>query len=219
MPVIGAPARRLRRAVSSRSFYGSVRYWEDRYRRGGKSGDGSYGRLALFKAEVVNDFVSAHGVTSVLELGCGDGAQLQLAVYPSYTGVDVSCTSIDHCRRLFGSDPSKIFVHSSNLDRVHRHDLGLSLDVVYHLVEDSVFERYMSDLFRLSNRFVIVYSSNTERSHDRPHIRHREFTNWVERNASTWILLNSIQNRYAAQIGEEDEEHSFASFFVFERVG
>ena len=47
-------------------------------------------RLAAFKAEVPNDFVRARGIDSVIEFGCGDGAQLALAEYPAYVGIDVS---------------------------------------------------------------------------------------------------------------------------------
>lgn len=37
-----------------------------------------------------NDFVRARGIDSVIEFGCGDGAQLALAEYPAYGGIDVS---------------------------------------------------------------------------------------------------------------------------------
>src|SRR5262249_52775171 len=62
-------------------------YWDSRYRRGGNSGAGSYGRLAEFKAEAVNRFVRENHILSVVEFGCGDGAQLELAQYPRYTGM------------------------------------------------------------------------------------------------------------------------------------
>ena len=38
-------------------FPGSAEYWENRYAYGGSSGQGSYGRLAKFKAEVVKNKV------------------------------------------------------------------------------------------------------------------------------------------------------------------
>ena len=48
-----------------KSFAGSAAYWEERYRRGGNSGAGSYGKLAEFKAEVINDFVASTFTASV----------------------------------------------------------------------------------------------------------------------------------------------------------
>ncbi len=40
----------------NRSFDSSA-YWEERYIQGRNSGNGSYGRLAEFKAKIINDFV------------------------------------------------------------------------------------------------------------------------------------------------------------------
>jgi hypothetical protein len=214
VPVLGAIARRVKRAARARAFPGSGNYWERRYRQGDNSGAGSYGRLAAFKAEVLNEFVAANDISSVVELGSGDGAQLQLADYPDYTGVDVAQTCVDQCRRLFADDASKRFVHNDDLAKVEPHELALSLDVVYHLVEDEVFERYMADLFRLATRFVIVYASNIDKSHA-VHVRHRRFTDWVDHHAENWSLIETIPNRYPAAPGDETDDTSFADFYVF----
>ena len=48
-------------------FRGSAAYWDARYRAGGNSGAGSYGRLAAFKAEVLNEFVRRRGIRSIVE--------------------------------------------------------------------------------------------------------------------------------------------------------
>ncbi|MDR2439202.1 MAG: class I SAM-dependent methyltransferase [Planctomycetaceae bacterium] len=82
-------------------FPGSKRYWDNRYCQGGNSGAGSYGRLAEFKAEILNKFVTENNINSVIEFGCGDGNQLMLANYPYYIGVDVSPKAIEICRELF----------------------------------------------------------------------------------------------------------------------
>ncbi|MBI9084342.1 MAG: hypothetical protein JEZ11_12140 [Desulfobacterales bacterium] len=74
-----------------------MEYWERRYAQGGTSGAGSYGRLAEFKAEVLNTFVEERGVQNIIEFGCGDGNQLSLAKYPSYVGLDASKTAVTQC--------------------------------------------------------------------------------------------------------------------------
>src|SRR5262245_48514617 len=106
MPVIGPAARKLRRVFVPRRpelrFGSSRQYWNVRYVLGGTSGAGSYGRLAKFKAEVINRFVAENGVRSLVEFGSGDGAQLELARYPSYTGIDVSSRAVEMCRVKFG---------------------------------------------------------------------------------------------------------------------
>jgi len=137
--------RLLARGKTPDPFPGSAAYWENRYSAGGNSGAGSYGQLASFKADVINDFVATHRVKTVIEFGCGDGNQLSLAKYPSYLGFDVSSTAVSKCRELFKSDPSKSFRLLSEYEN-EIADLTLSLDVIYHLVEDEIFERYMRNL-------------------------------------------------------------------------
>ena len=80
---------------------GSGDYWQKRYLRGGNSGNGSYGKLAHFKAEVINRFVEEKSVKTVIEWGCGDGNQLKLANYPQYIGYDISSKAISICREKF----------------------------------------------------------------------------------------------------------------------
>lgn len=45
--------------------FDSRQYWEERYRNGGTSGEGSYNRLAEFKAKVLNDFVQCNNIKSI----------------------------------------------------------------------------------------------------------------------------------------------------------
>jgi len=210
--------RRKRRA---RRFQGSEAFWESLYSRGGTSGSGSYGRLALFKAEIVNGFVREHGITSVIEFGCGDGNQLSLADYPKYVGLDVSRSVLKRSCERFSEDKTKSFFlynGSAFVDNagVFSADLALSLDVIYHLVEDEVFEKYMRDLFGSAGRYVIIYSANEAGKPDN-HLRLRKFTDWVDRDASEWKLAQKIANRYPFDPNLPDDT-SFADFYVFERV-
>ena len=91
------------------AFRDSASYWESRYAHGLNSGDGSYGELAKFKAEVLNSLVAEHGITSVIEFESGDGNQLELAEYPRYSGFDVSPSAVEACRARFSGDATKDF--------------------------------------------------------------------------------------------------------------
>lgn len=208
-------ARRLSGRAPCRPFAGSDAYWRQRYDAGGNSGSGSYGRLALFKAEVLNEFVRAHQVKSVIEHGCGDGNQLSLVHYPSYIGVDISPAAISACRERFAGDPTRRFQLPTE-PAPGRPELALSLDVIYHLIEDETFERYMRALFASAERWVIIYSSNydSEPGSTPPHVRHRRFSAWIDANARDWALLRQIPNRYP---GPGDRETSFADFYIYER--
>jgi hypothetical protein len=96
-----------------------------------------------------------------------------------------------------------------------RAELGLSLDVIYHLVEDGVYEQYMRTLFDAAERYVIVYSSDTEdnRGFEGTHIRHRCFGAWVRAHRPAWRLLRRIPNRYP--FTGNPRTGSFADFHVF----
>ena len=92
----------------------------------------------------------------------------------------------------------------------------MSLDVIYHLVEDDVYETYMRRLERSATRFVCVYSSNIELPGHVPHIRHRCFTDWFARNAPQWALSDYVRNRYSYDVANPAET-SWADFYFFER--
>lgn len=202
--------------LCKRIFHSSGDYWEKRYRSGGTSGSGSYGKFAQFKAETLNSFVGENAIRSVIEFGCGDGNQLSLATYPRYLGIDVSGTAVALCRERHAGDRTKTF---ETLDEYKGEtaELALSLDVIYHLVEDSIYEDYMRRLFDSAERFVAVYSSNTDDNHDvqGPHIRHRLFVAWVQKNAPEWALIRHIPNPYPYE--GDGTRGSFADFFLFKR--
>lgn len=211
LPLVGEFAARIHRKVTVGD---SSAYWDRRYKAGGTSGAGSYDRLAEFKAQVLNAFVEQHRIESVIEHGCGDGAQLRLARYPRYTGLDVSPTAIEECRRIFAGDRSKQFLEVSHLPADLTADLALSLDVVYHLIEDRIFDRYMRCLFASARQNVIIYSSNREERTRELHVRHRHFTSWIEKNAPRWQLQAHIPNAFPYD--SADPLHtSFADFYFF----
>jgi SAM-dependent methyltransferase len=219
IPILGPLARKAARRLFGSNcvdipFSASADYWQLRYQMGGNSGRGSYYNLAEFKAEILNEFVRQQNVDSVIEFGCGDGNQLTYARYPSYLGFDVSPVAIEKCRKLFAADLSKRF------ELVEKcagevADLSMSLDVIYHLVEDATFEAYMANLFAAAKRYVVVYSSNYDSPATviAPHVRHRCFTNWIERNRPTWRQVSHVPNRYP--INPETGEGSFAEFYFF----
>jgi SAM-dependent methyltransferase len=199
------------------AFPGSRAYWRERYAEGGHSGAGSRGRLAEFKAETLNRFVRRQRIRSVIEFGCGDGQQLERARYPRYSGIDVSPDALARCRERFRHDPSKQFLLAGDYDG-ETAELALSLDVIYHLVEDAEFERYMHRLFGAAERFVILYTSDTDdnRGYEGTHIRHRKVTDWVRRNVGGWSLAERIANRYPYR--GNPRTGSFADFFIYRRA-
>lgn len=195
----------------------SAKYWDSRYESGGNSGPGSYDSLAEFKAEIINRFVIEHGVTSVIEHGCGDGNQLRLGNYPRYLGLDISGKALEICRGQFALDSTKSFKHTSEY-LGEKAEMALSLDVIFHLVEDDVYRAYMERLFASAARYVLIYSSNSEDLSHRSaaHVKHREFTRFVSSHLPDWRLLTKIPNRYP--FNGNVETSSFSDFYLFERA-
>jgi tetratricopeptide (TPR) repeat protein len=196
-------------------------YWDGRYNAGGNSGSGSYGRLAEFKAGVLNDFMSSHGITSMAELGCGDGNQLGLIKAKKYTGYDISRKAVELCSARYRDDATREFKvydpSRPSRQKMVPAELAVSLDVVYHLLEDDTYDAYMRDLFALSSRFVAVYSCNTESRFDlAQHLRPHKFTDWVDENLPDWTLCGYMPNRYPMR-PESPDQTSFADFYFFSR--
>jgi SAM-dependent methyltransferase len=204
-------ASRLRQRLS---YKDSESFWEQRYANGGTSGPGSYGELARGKAKFLNAFVREHGIRSIVELGCGDGNQLSLASYPRYVGLDVSKSAIELCIRRFTDDRTKSFFLYNGLcfaDHVgiFSAELSLSLDVIYHLTEDPVFDTYMGHLFNAGRKYVIIYATNGLIDDGAPHVTHRQFSSWVDTNNPQWKLESVAEG--------PDTGPRRADFYVYKR--
>jgi hypothetical protein len=204
-------------------YPGSQQYWERRYGQGGNSGAGSYGRLAEFKASVIEDFICEYNIKDVIEFGCGDGNQISLIEFPSYIGLDVSPTAIQMCKNKFENDKSKsFFIYDSKLfidnHEIFQAELGLSLDVIYHLTEDDIYQKYMEDLFSSSKKYVLIYAANTTKDYvTADHVKHRKFTDWVENNTTDWELTKVINNKYSYD-PSDPENTSWSDFYIFENT-
>ncbi len=202
-------------------FSDSVTWWEQRYLLGGNSGQGSYGVLAEFKAKTLNKFVEEFKVQSLVEFGCGDGSQLTLANYPRYVGLDVSQKAVTICKEKFINDQSKKFfvydpyTFDEKTDQL-KAETALSLDVIYHLVEDQVYSTYLKHLFGAGIKYVIIYATDKNklgRFYER-HVRHRNFTKDIAVHFPNWKLIKKIKNKYPAEEGRT--EASPADFFIYE---
>jgi hypothetical protein len=181
---------------------------------GGTSGMGSVGRLARFKATTINRFVAGNGITSMIDLGCGDASQLALLELPAdYVGVDVSPSALALCSTQF---PERRFITPEVLRTLPPAELTLSLDVIYHLIEDDLFAATMRTLFAWATRFVVIYASNRDAAASSPHVRHRRFTDHVASTEPDWRLLAHLPNPYPYDHACPDKT-SFADFFIYGR--
>lgn len=214
LPILG-PTLRVAARSARRLWFRSPEYWERRYAEGGSSGPGSYGLLAEFKAQVLNDFVYTHNVRSVIDFGCGDGNQLSLARYPEYIGVDISPTAVELCRKRFAGDTTKTF--TAYPEPQGRAELALSQDVIFHLTEDHVFETYMRSLFGAATRYVAIYSDDTDYGFRDIHVRHRCFSNWIAHNYPDWSLIQHTHTPLDLTGVDPKAGIPWSDFYIYER--
>ncbi|MBL7781238.1 MAG: class I SAM-dependent methyltransferase [Saprospiraceae bacterium] len=203
----------IRNRIRHLFYPGSRRYWEQRYACGGDSGVGSGGELAAYKADILNTFVQQQQITSVVELGCGDGRQLQLAQYPRYIGLDIATSAVKRCKTMFSEDPGKafeVYVPDQFVPDRFQAELAISLEVIFHLTEERLYRLYMQHLFQVSSRWVIIFSSDeAEKGRSMfPHFRQRHFSADVPEG---WVLEQRIENPH--------RDRSVSDFFIFKKVG
>ena len=207
----------LKNLFSKKKKFSSMNYWESRYSGGSNSGDGSYGRLADFKAQFLNQFIIENKIETAIEFGCGDGNQLSLINYSKYLGLDVSASTIKMCIEKFKDDSSKSFMlYETNCfinNNFIQAELTLSLDVLYHIVEENLFIKYLKDLFATSSQHVIIYSTNFNKN-ESTHVLHREFLNLVKKEFPHFGFVKEVANPFPGNGHQESE----ANFFLFKRI-
>lgn len=191
-------------------YFNSANYWETRYQNGGHSGNGSYGFLAEYKRDFINQFIVENNIKSLLEYGCGDGNQLSMIKCENIIGVDVSKTAIEKCKNLLPN--SKFFCLEKKSFPKIKTDLLLSLDVIYHLIEDEVYENYIKNIVNHGSKFLIIYSANfDDESSFAKHVRTRNFTKHNLINRS-YKLLKMVENKYKST---DHNKGSFSDWYIY----
>ena len=188
----------------------TFKFWDNRYKNNGNSGAGSYGLLANFKAEIINNFINENNIHNIIEIGCGDGNQCSLFEIDNYLGLDISPSIINYCNNKFKNNSKYNFkVYNNDYLNNQTYELSLSLDVIYHILDDNEYKKYMEDLFNFSNKHVIIYSNNYNEQKT-GHIYNRNFTKDIEKWFNNYKLKNIIYQKYT--------NLSSADFYIYEKL-
>lgn len=204
---------RIKKIYNKIGFSSKI-YWENRYKAGGNSGEGSYDNKAKYKANILNKIVEEYNISNIIEFGCGDGNNLSYYNVDYYTGFDVSETAIKMCISKYSQDSSKSFIWYNPMlfkSGGLKSDLTISFEVIFHLIEDDIFLNYMNDLFNTSSKYVLICSSNDDNKADNAiHVKHRKFTDFIP---SDFSLINVIKTPQEGEL-----EGFFSDFYFFERI-
>src|SRR5450432_3377781 len=214
---------RIYQFIKRPGAFSSAVYWENHYKNGGNSGEGSYKHLAAFKADVLNNLFAEYNIHRVIEFGCGDGNLLSLLRVPVYIGLDISETILKKCILRFHSDSSKsFFLYNGNTfaDNLHlfTSEAAISIDVLFHLVELNVYEKYLQNLFSCASKIVIIYSADKDFLPATEHELFRKFTVYIENHFPEWKLEKKIKNKYPVE-EYGFQEGSVADFYLFTKRG
>lgn len=184
-------------------------YWNRRYSEGRDSGEGSRGENAIRKAEYVNQVIARNGVQSVIDWGCGDGQVLQhITTYVRYVGVDIARSVLN---KVSAQHPERFFIldeEDSEATFWLQADMSLSMDVMFHLVNDNDYVDYLNKLFNSARKLVLIYSTNYDGGRTSRHVLRREFTPDVREMFPHWDL---------AHVTEFHNDPGHPHFFTYRR--
>jgi len=106
------------------------------------SGSGSYNRSSAKYIHLVGDYIKAHKITAITDIGCGDfniGRQIcQQNPSISYNGVDVVPNLIRYNNENYGSEKIHFFCLDTLREKTPSADLLLIRQVLQHLSNDDI---------------------------------------------------------------------------------
>jgi hypothetical protein len=135
-------------------------YWEDRYRSGGSSGEGSVGRSREWKWSIIDSYV--HNLDDVIDIGCGNLAfwesrKESLPKNFRYFGLDVSRSVIELNRTRYSGWTFSIGDASEPVLGL-KGRIVLCLDVLFHIMDDAAYLRILENLARYSLEWILVFA-------------------------------------------------------------
>jgi SAM-dependent methyltransferase len=162
----------------------------------------------------------------VVEFGCGDGALAATMYDLSYLGADISPDAIDMARRRIAAMPMPkptadflLLEHQSPEALAQqvcqklgqKPDIVLSCDVIFHLVEDDVFDAYMARLLGCGAQYAVIYSTEGTRGGGSAHVRHRQYQPSLV-NAGWEEITSEVMGQWAPAFDSRGDLKRFRIF-------
>jgi hypothetical protein len=131
-----------------------------------------------------------------------------------------------YLRKFLETNKQKAFMEfdntkNNNIDAFKRAKMTISLDVLYHFVEQHVYESYLSTLFGMSKKYVVIYASDNENIKTySAHVLIRSFTGYIKEHFKDFELVEIIKNRYHSEDSAETgtSEWSWSDFFIYKKI-
>ena len=206
-----------------------ITYWENRYKTGGNSGNGSYNQEAVMKATIINHWIKEYDIKTINEIGCGDANNLLMYTVPiAYSGYDISPKAIEICNQKTRKIRNSLMYYFTSEYNKQDFDanLLLCLDVWFHQVLDEDFEKLCKNIFTdFRGKYVIIYStdSNSQFTQDglplSPHCRNREVLSEIQKYPQWRVLywLSGIEVNHDGKVTNE-QFPGLKRFYLLERI-
>ena len=130
--------------------------------------------------------------------GCGDGRVASRLRVARYLGLDVSPEGLRLCKDACGDRPGWAFALYDGVTPppLPEADLALSLDIIFHLVDDTLYRRHLELVFGSAPLVCIQSSNKVERG--RAHVLHRRFLDDVPKG---WGIVSRPEDEMEEEIG------------------
>ena len=139
-------------------------YWDQRYTLGGTSGAGSEGSEGAWKLHRLLSTADAFDVSSVIDVGCGDGQIakpfVRISGVDSYLGIDVSTEIINRhsvSQPWSSADVSFTVGDAANVGCLDGKsaDMVICLDVLFHVKSQVDHDAVVRNCLRASRRVTV----------------------------------------------------------------
>jgi predicted TPR repeat methyltransferase len=152
---------KLKLAIKRR-LYDNRSHWNERYATNIElgSGHGSRGEIREYKRDLIAKAMQDHGLTSVIDLGCGDIEIIRELDIPRYRGIDLSDVVVERNRTL---RPDWTFEAGdiTTADTSGTWDMTLCLDVLIHQNRRKAYSGIIETIGRIGSSVVLVSGYET----------------------------------------------------------
>jgi ubiquinone/menaquinone biosynthesis C-methylase UbiE len=207
-----------------------LNYWENRYQKGGTSGEGSVEEGREWKWRIIDSYVS--NLQSVVDVGCGDLRFWLGRKCRDYDGIDISNSVLE---RNKSSHPEWRFIHASSdkfikgLKKKH----AFCIDLLFHIMDEDSFVKTLHNVCRYSSKYVFIHTwkcNPFSRRHafkrflknpSYPTLKYVIFPSNTDMKYQYFRLLtdyNDIFQKYGFQLlGEHENPNKEGCMYVFEK--
>jgi len=197
----------------------SHQYWADRYLHTNFQNSSGNGRLKFrlsYKAKMLNKIFKTYEITKVADFGCGDGLLASKLKITKYYGIEINSEIVDNLKNKFLGKNEFEFSTKFESQWRNKIDASISVDVIFHLIEEDVYQKYMNELFFADAKYVVIraYNHKSQGTGRNSHILHREFLNTIKKYFPNYNLVNvSSPRRRHIYLSDSDKNQ----FFVFKK--